>query len=102
MPIIVGRTPLNAISEGLLKGCTQGKELQAQQAAIDDAKKRREQEQQRIEMAKSAQDLNQSLAKSEEAFAVEQRAYKTKVQGQEQDDRARLCLLYTSPSPRDS
>src|SRR5690349_15243168 len=90
MPIIIRHNgALNALTEGLEKGFKEGKALQAQQAAIDEAKERRKLEQRRVEMAESQQTLAQTLAKSEEEFNVSQRAYTKTAQGQAQEDRKR-------------
>lgn len=88
MPIVIrANGPLNDITEGLAKGIQQGQQMADQQAAIADAKKRREQDQQRLEMQKSQQDLEQSIAQSKEQFDVGQRAYTQTVQGQAQTSR---------------
>ncbi len=92
MPIVIRHNgALNALTEGLSKGFAQGKELQHQQEAIEEAKRRRALEERRVAMAESQASLAQTLAQSEEEFNKSQRAYTQKAQGQAQEDRTRLA-----------
>lgn len=89
MPIVIPHNGvLNNLTEGLAKGLTQGKELQAQKEAIEEAKKRRALEERRVAMAESNQQFERGLQESEEQFRKGQRAYTEKLQGQHQEDRA--------------
>lgn len=88
MPIVIRHNgALANLTSGLVEGVKLGSDLKAQKDAVEDAKRRRAQEDQRLKLAEKGQALDEEVTRAELEFRKVQRGYQAEDRAREAGER---------------